>query len=228
MLSELSSDIAYCDKDILHFKIMQFWNFMHEQKIARSVLDRICCDYSYKLDEYETIFRGYNNSSGYVAKIFDICEHGVFGYFIIKKSVESQNLNGDELNLIKRFNRGRLKYDELKQDYIDLVFSPFVRLLDLYLTEKKSESINDYFTTCEIEALKARLDEAIEKIELQSIGQEVIFDSIDELKELTLELNKKNWIELFKGKMIDKFVDVLVINNMDSIIQQITGIKIHN
>lgn len=53
---------------------------------------------------------------------------------------------------------------------------------------------------------KIELFKTLDKIKMQvdnlGLGQEIIFDEIDELKE-HLKLGKKNWFQLLKGKLLD-------------------------
>ena len=58
-----------------------------------------------------------------------------------------------------------------------------------------------------------RIDEVIEKLIVLGYGQEIIFDEINELKELYGKLNKKNWVEVIKGKLIGLAVSKLLDEN---------------
>jgi len=56
------------------------------------------------------------------------------------------------------------------------------------------------FTEAQKEDIKSSLDKLAH-------GQQVLFEEIEELKELLYVLNRKNWLELFKGKATDKAVE---------------------
>lgn len=78
-----------------------------------------------------------------------------------------------------------------------------------------------YFTTKEIEDLKIRLDEFADQLKRLEIGIQITYDDlleeIEELKELLERMNKKNWGEVFRGKLVkfglgyiaDKIVDLI-------------------
>lgn len=60
--------------------------------------------------------------------------------------------------------------------------------------------------------LDKRLDEVLERLEKLGLGQEIIFNEIDELRTQT-ELKKKSWKQMLKGKMIDLSLSKLVDND---------------
>lgn len=82
----------------------------------------------------------------------------------------------------------------------------------LFVIDQEIDDINDYYepatpsddnipTELRVE-IHSRINEAIEKLEKLSLGQEVIFNEIDELKE-HFNLGKKKWLQLLKGKLVD-------------------------
>lgn len=86
------------------------------------------------------------------------------------------------------------------------------RNLGLFAIEQEIESINEYYYfkskpedsfTVELESkLHSKINEIIEKLEKLGIGQEVIFNEIDDLKS-HFNLGKKTWFQLVKGKLFD-------------------------
>lgn len=67
----------------------------------------------------------------------------------------------------------------------------------------KSESTDYNKINKSQEELENKIDEIIETLKWQNIGQEVLFNELEELKELYTKLNKKNWGQVLKGKLID-------------------------
>lgn len=53
------------------------------------------------------------------------------------------------------------------------------------------------------EELAGKIDHIIHELNKQGLGQEIIFNEIEELKELYTQLNKKNWGQIVKGKLFD-------------------------
>lgn len=51
--------------------------------------------------------------------------------------------------------------------------------------------------------LNNRINEIFERLEQLGVGQQVIFEEIEDLRNLYPKLTKKNWGELLKGKVID-------------------------
>lgn len=53
------------------------------------------------------------------------------------------------------------------------------------------------------EEVSDRIDELIVKLNKLGLGQEILFDELQELKDLYGQLNNTNWGQLLKGKLID-------------------------
>ena len=60
--------------------------------------------------------------------------------------------------------------------------------------------------------MAAKLDEIKEELIKSGLGHEILFDELQELKELYTKLNKKNWGQLLKGKLVDIAIGKLVDN----------------
>lgn len=91
----------------------------------------------------------------------------------------------------------------------------------LYIEEKRKshkENYNDINKSQE--EINGRVDEIIEKLTKLGYGQEIIFDEIQELKELYTTLNKKNWGQVVKGKIVDLALSKLVENDTLSYIYE--------
>lgn len=65
-----------------------------------------------------------------------------------------------------------------------------------------------------------KLDGIIEHLTKLGYGQEIIFNEIDELRELQRKLSKKNWSQLLKGKLIDLTVGKLISAETASMIYE--------
>lgn len=66
------------------------------------------------------------------------------------------------------------------------------------------EGVTDYdqITNSQKEINK-KIDEIIEDLKKQNFGQEILFNELQELKDLYPKLNRKNWGQLLKGKIMD-------------------------
>lgn len=62
------------------------------------------------------------------------------------------------------------------------------------------------FTDDETDEMHKRLDEILRRLDQMDLGQQITYDDllneINELKRLLNKLNKKNWREVFQGKLI--------------------------
>lgn len=80
-----------------------------------------------------------------------------------------------------------------------------VEFVEEYDFFQEAEQTNN-FTQEEIVILNKKLDELLERLTKLELGQQIIYDDVqdefDELRELTKVLNKKNWLQQLQGKLI--------------------------
>jgi hypothetical protein len=225
-INSFATDIYYSDYHYSQDKITQFFNFLHEQPISKRILERID-------EEYKTLKNDIPNPVNLNPEYFIIPDHrivelvksklknrqdqGAFGFFIIQKLFETE----------VKFDQHYLAtpqdwYEEGKKDYnysfkclIEKFFKPFVELLEWYIYESKTKNENDYYSKNEIVNINSKLDEICQK---QEFGNQILFNEIEELKELILFLNKKNWAEVVKGKFGDLvFSGIFSVENASSL-----------
>ena len=126
-----------------------------------------------------------------------------------------------ELNGIKLSHRGedREFAKTLEQNgYIDTIKAKDILVKinmkgRIYIEGKRVIKKEDYNTISSdyIEITK-KVDEIITHLTKLGFGQEIIFEEIEELKDLYTKLNKKNWGQVLKGKLIDLSLSKLVEN----------------
>jgi hypothetical protein len=88
--------------------------------------------------------------------------------------------------------------------------------------EKYSENYND-ITSDSVEISRA-IEHIREELNKLGLGQEIIFNEIDELKDLYTKLNKKNFGQIVKGKLMDLALAKLVENDtIGFIYHELTG-----
>lgn len=125
-------------------------------------------------------------------------------------------LNGIELNDYDE-SRELVKVLE-NQNYIDVIHGrrPNVKINingRMYIEEKRQKYEEDYDSiSSEQKIINEKIDEIIFTLKKLGFGQEIIFEEIEELKELYTKLNKKNWGQVLKGKLIDLSLSKLVEN----------------
>lgn len=84
----------------------------------------------------------------------------------------------------------------------------------MYVEENRKPIKEDYSSINQTsEELNAKIDEIIETLKMQGLGQEILFDELQELKDLYTKLNKKNWGQVLKGKLFDIGLAKLVEND---------------
>jgi hypothetical protein len=89
---------------------------------------------------------------------------------------------------------------------------PEIRDNGLFVIDQEIDSINEYysyepkpkdkFTAEEESTLHSKLNDIIDQLEKQGLGQEIIYEEIESLKN-HFNLGKKNWFQLLKGKVVD-------------------------
>jgi len=74
----------------------------------------------------------------------------------------------------------------------------------LYVENKnKVETLNYENIQSASKDMNNKIDAVIAMLQKQNLGQEVIFNELQEMKEHYLNLNKKDWGQLLKGKLVD-------------------------
>ena len=76
---------------------------------------------------------------------------------------------------------------------------------------KKSNKKNE-------QQLDLLLNEVIEKLEKLGFGQEILYEELEELRSQINNLNKKNWIQLLKGKLMDLALSQVINKEVASFI----------
>ncbi|WP_266204304.1 hypothetical protein [Pontibacter kalidii] len=83
-------------------------------------------------------------------------------------------------------------------------------------------------TPSDIQEIKNKIDVIIKELKKANVGNEILFDELIELKDLSKSLKKKNWTEVAKGKLIDLALNkVIEKDTLDYIIKNLTGDNIN-
>ncbi|MDY8137575.1 hypothetical protein [Aquimarina sp. 2201CG5-10] len=89
----------------------------------------------------------------------------------------------------------------------------------LYIEEKRKATKPDYESISDdIEIIDKKLNEIYDELEKLGFGQQIIYQELEELRDLFPTLNKKNWGQLFKGKIIDLGLSQLISMDVMKII----------
>jgi hypothetical protein len=95
--------------------------------------------------------------------------------------------------------------------------------LELFNSLKDGVTDYDKITESQIE-LNKKIDEIIATLNKQNFGQEILFNELQELKELYPKLSKKNWGQILKGKLIDlRFAQVINQEIAENIFTELTN-----
>jgi hypothetical protein len=93
-----------------------------------------------------------------------------------------------------------------------------------HIEKKLKKAVTDYSRIDKSqEELSDKIDEIIAILKKQNFGQEILFNELEELKELYSTLNKKNWGQVLKGKLIDLgLAQVINKDIMEQIFSELT------
>lgn len=223
-ISDYSIEIEYIDKQHLNNKLHLFLNFLESQPIANRILQRIEEDYL-ELKNKIPVENTRQNRKPKQELVDDIKtpdQQGALGYFLINKTFKLERLNSNVyLELTHFWFESNGDFDQWKEDFNTFIFKPFVEILNWYISESQSYNSEDYFSKKEVSEFSDKLDELLDDIRL---GQEILYDEIQDLKEQLKNQKKKNWSELLKGKLFDLTLNKLIsIEAFSKIIKVITG-----
>lgn len=81
----------------------------------------------------------------------------------------------------------------------------------LKLFDSLTDRVTNYNKISESQKeINNKIDEIILTLKNQNYGQEILFDELQELKELYPKISKKNWGQLLKGKLLDLALDQII------------------
>ncbi|MEQ8421609.1 MAG: hypothetical protein RIB64_16490 [Arenibacter algicola] len=91
--------------------------------------------------------------------------------------------------------------------------------------ETAKKEIPDYSEIAKSQKeLNKKIDEILIILEKQDFGQEILFNELQELKELYPKLSKKNWAQILKGKLIDLGIaQIINKENAEMIFSELTN-----
>lgn len=158
------------------------------------IIDRIIKN-SNPLYSHELVTAGFINSSDYVEieSEFEILL-SIINYYNCGTVTDARNEDHGS-SVEKNGETAKFKRDG---GFLKLFESLTDRVTDYNKISESQKEIND------------KIDEVILTLKNQNYGQEILFDELQELKELYPKINKKNWGQLLKGKLLDLALDQII------------------
>lgn len=158
------------------------------------IIDRIIKNSS-PLYSHELVTAGFINSSDYVEieSEFEILL-SIINYYNCGTVTDARN-EDHGASVEKNGETAKFKRDG---GFLKLFESLTDRVTDYNKISESQKEIND------------KIDEVILTLKNQNYGQEILFDELQELKELYPKNSKKNWGQLLKVKLIDLAVDQII------------------
>jgi hypothetical protein len=227
---DYSSDINYCSVDELTIKVNQFIFFLRDQAISRRILKRIDDEFQ-SLKTALQIERNQRNGRYYqdiLNQLYSREIQGAFDYFYITEKFEiTPKYRTHYLDDVRNYYGGK-DYNEENDRFKTSFFLPFVELFDWFLRESETKNPSDYFSEETRQDLIARLDSLEENLSLRmDAGNQIVFEEVEEVKELMTFLNKKNFFEIIKEKFRDlALAEVISKETANSIVKSLTGSRI--
>lgn len=215
-INQYSNDIVFSEFNFSTEKINHFFEFLLDQAISKNILIRIENDFCSLLDELKKLNINDRRDIIQAKKLIKLREEkGVLAYYTIKLYFEkTEKFESHYFEFIDDwYHVNSSLFRDYYSVFIDNFFKPFVELIEWYIYEGKTKNETDYFSKNEIEQINLKLDLILQKTD---IGNEVIFNEVDELKTLTYALNKKNFKEVILGKFKDTALSsVISFENLD-------------
>ncbi len=234
---EYSSDVEHCHYKDSKIKIDHFFNFLLNQEISKRVFERIDEDFE-KLKEQILSTSQINSSRSLRELKEDLVSRelqGAFGYFTILDKFHIKNkYSKDYIDLVRDwdyYGRGG-DYNDFKEDFIIHFFKPFTELFEWYLKESETIKEEDYFSFDQQDIIIKEivvLRESLGRIELKlDLTGQILDSHLEDLEKLVKKLNKKNLIEIIRGKFGDEILSKLIsIEAFTKLIETITGEKLN-
>jgi Ca2+-binding EF-hand superfamily protein len=143
-------------------------------------------------------------------KLYDLYDNYYYSLtMILEGNGITLKRHGEERELSRALEeQGYIKVSKLREVSAQLTLEG-----KMYVEEKRQIYVEDYSDIKSQQEVDKRIDEVLENLATLKDGQEIIFEEIEELKELYTRLNKKNWGQIVKGKLIDLALAKLIEND---------------
>lgn len=222
-----ASDILYADHKDTTIKIDQLFEFLYSQDISSRILKRIeeeHPDILLFLSDVDVSRPSNITTKEVKSHLKDRELQGVFGYFAMKKLFhsETRRYNSYYIDMGWTWYGAVGGYTEYHEGFNTYFFKPFVDIFDWYIYESKTRNENDYFSKDSQEIVLDKLSDIQGKLDRQAVGLEMIFAEFEEQAEFITFLNKRSWIQQFKGRMISLTAGkVITEEQAESLLSQI-------
>lgn len=156
-------------------------------------------------------------------------------YLVLSKLYELNNDNYNPIDLILKGNGISLNKNRIYELIILLKEEGLIKIFDkqnvyltikgkIYIEESKKRQKPDYSKVDDfaLERVK-KIDAIIANLDKLGLGQELIYDELIELKESSSDLNKKDFGQLAKGKIIDLSINQGLNEILKYIYKELTG-----
>lgn len=226
-----SHDIVHCEVDDLTIKLDQFIYFLNDQAISKRILSRIEEEFQSLKSELSVEWnqRPHKYHQNILGKLCSREIQGAFGYFYITEKYKADvRPRTHYLDEVRNWYHGSGDYNAQKDRFKTYFFEPFVELFDWFLRESEAINPKDYFSENSRTDIIARINSLEESLLVRmDAGNQIVFEEVEEVKELITFLNKKNWTELIKGKFVELALSELISKEMaNSIVESMIGTKI--
>lgn len=146
----------------------------------------------------ECLYLIYNDNFYSIKQIFDVNK-------IQYPENEPVELSED----LKR--RGYVSLDIMERDRVKITVK------GVKFIERKSKKLSKSQRTQDI---NQRIDLVIYELKKLGVGQEILFDEIEELREVSNKLNQKSWSQLIKGRVIDLTLESIISKDIAKMIYE--------
>ncbi|MEM1406109.1 MAG: hypothetical protein AAGG59_05000 [Bacteroidota bacterium] len=105
-----------------------------------------------------------------------------------------------------------------REELVELI-SEWLNAQRMLIFPVQSSIKRDDFSPGEIKHIQKSLDELLERFKTVEVGQQILYDDlldeINELNDLVEKLNKKNWAEIFQGKLMTTVLGKIIDQGLE-------------
>lgn len=198
-------------------EVLRLDRFRVSLKMMTSYLSQI---ETFQNQNSEIILRDINEKTDFILnKLNNLFSDDFYSIGLILKLNNLKYRDGETREIGEDLKRRG--YLHLKENYGESDLSKITVKGAAYIERKNKRKNNSHKKT----ELDNKIDNIIQHIEKLGFGQEIIFNEIEELRELQHKLSKKSWSQLLKGKLMDLALDELInTETASSIFEYLTNI----
>lgn len=212
--NEVPKEINFNIANIInHNGVVRYLNYIHQLNLSTIEILESYFDYE-RIKKIE-----------HRLTLFEVMSFGITRHRELLKQIATKTIDGvynlTETELLA-YEESKKRINDVDYDALGFLLFSFIDTLNCYkeLQEFISDKIYIYDKSIAEEdpnsnkILNKKIDDILSQLIKLGYGQEIIFNEIEDLRNLQTKLSKESWAQLLKGKLVDLILSELLPKNI--------------